>query len=315
MLIVVSASAENIHDVKKGDTLWDISSEYYGDSWQWPIIWKGNAQINNPDLIYPNEKLLIPGLPEGGEAIYMGGGLIKIEVPESFHTDRKQAIDADIAIESFDYERLNGFEVVLDIEPVIKIISTELQRDYVATNDEISIDGGINQGLEDGDTLVIYSKEKKLDNGQYVYACAGYAKVSKAGDDTSEAVIYKSFTSIGKGFYVVKSEEIKAEKPLGFVSAGVNDVSGKIIHNAEGHRFSAEGYYVIIDIGKESPIKPGDRFEIFSETNDNGLIKTDNVGTGQLVLISDHYSTMFIINSVMEIKKGDIVKLSKVSVF
>ena len=50
------------YTVKKGDTLWDISSAFLKDPFLWPFIWKANSAISNPDLIYPGNKLAIPSL-------------------------------------------------------------------------------------------------------------------------------------------------------------------------------------------------------------------------------------------------------------
>ncbi|MCE5300132.1 MAG: LysM peptidoglycan-binding domain-containing protein [Spirochaetia bacterium] len=46
--------------VKKGDTLWDVSSmsKIYSDSFQWPLLYKANRdQISDPDLIEVGQEL------------------------------------------------------------------------------------------------------------------------------------------------------------------------------------------------------------------------------------------------------------------
>ena len=45
--------------IKKGDTLWDISSTYYRNPWLYPKLAKAN-NIKNPDLIFAGAKLNIP---------------------------------------------------------------------------------------------------------------------------------------------------------------------------------------------------------------------------------------------------------------
>jgi len=50
------------YTIKQGDTLWDISNAFYKDPFLWPLLWKANPYITNPDLIYPGNKLAIPSL-------------------------------------------------------------------------------------------------------------------------------------------------------------------------------------------------------------------------------------------------------------
>src|SRR5690606_17540375 len=52
-----------LHVVRTGDTLWDISWYYFNDPWQWPRVWSYNAQISNPHWIYPGD--LVRLLPRG----------------------------------------------------------------------------------------------------------------------------------------------------------------------------------------------------------------------------------------------------------
>ncbi len=47
------------HTVVKGDTLWDLSESYLESPWLWPELWEQNDTIENPNLIYPGDVLLI----------------------------------------------------------------------------------------------------------------------------------------------------------------------------------------------------------------------------------------------------------------
>jgi len=57
--IRVKASYPRQYTVKKGDTLWDISSLFLQDPWYWPEIWQKNQQVKNPHLIFPGDVLTL----------------------------------------------------------------------------------------------------------------------------------------------------------------------------------------------------------------------------------------------------------------
>ncbi len=61
---LTAASRQEVSEyiIKQGDTLWDISNALFRDPFLWPFIWKANPSIDNPDLIYPGNKLVIPSL-------------------------------------------------------------------------------------------------------------------------------------------------------------------------------------------------------------------------------------------------------------
>lgn len=65
-----------MYRVRRGDNLWDISQQQLGDPSQWRRIWRYNNRrdviartgrgIPDPDLIYPDQRLLMPILPGMG---------------------------------------------------------------------------------------------------------------------------------------------------------------------------------------------------------------------------------------------------------
>ena len=57
--IRIRENASRHYTVKKGDTLWDISSQFLTDPWFWPEIWHKNKQVENPHLIYPGDVLTL----------------------------------------------------------------------------------------------------------------------------------------------------------------------------------------------------------------------------------------------------------------
>jgi nucleoid-associated protein YgaU len=54
--VCVSVGAQPLtHTVVKGDTLWDICDQYYGDEELWPKLWQMNPFITNPHLLKPGD--------------------------------------------------------------------------------------------------------------------------------------------------------------------------------------------------------------------------------------------------------------------
>ncbi|SEQ43111.1 LysM domain-containing protein [Hyunsoonleella jejuensis] len=60
---VADASVYHRHTVKSGETLGKIAKQYYGNPSKYQAIFKANSDIlKNPDLIYPDQELIIPNL-------------------------------------------------------------------------------------------------------------------------------------------------------------------------------------------------------------------------------------------------------------
>ena len=56
------ASETQYYEIQKGDSLWKIAQEFYGNGNKYPDIFEANKEvIKDPDLIFPGQKIRIPG--------------------------------------------------------------------------------------------------------------------------------------------------------------------------------------------------------------------------------------------------------------
>ncbi|MBD3422738.1 MAG: LysM peptidoglycan-binding domain-containing protein [Chitinivibrionales bacterium] len=53
--------------IKRWDTLWDLSHQFLADPFRWRDIWDINPHIANPDLIFPGDPLVLPGMQAAAE--------------------------------------------------------------------------------------------------------------------------------------------------------------------------------------------------------------------------------------------------------
>jgi hypothetical protein len=48
--------------VREGDTLWDITENFYEDPFLWPAVWGVNPHISNPHWIYPGDPIYLASI-------------------------------------------------------------------------------------------------------------------------------------------------------------------------------------------------------------------------------------------------------------
>lgn len=77
-VLKLKADAPQQYVVKKGDTLWDISTMYLNTPWRWPELWQWNPQIDDPDLIYPGDVLALQYDAQGNPRLVLKKGVKKL---------------------------------------------------------------------------------------------------------------------------------------------------------------------------------------------------------------------------------------------
>ena len=136
------------YTVKRGDTLWGISTRFLKNPWKWPELWGMNKdEIKNPHLIYPGEviildlsgatpRLRLEGVPDGGLSRWNG---YELQVTKLEPRVRSSALAAAIpTIAAKDLAPFLSRSLIVDPESVAlapKIVAGMESRVALSAND------------------------------------------------------------------------------------------------------------------------------------------------------------------------------------
>ena len=93
----LNPSAPMRYTVKRGDTLWGISSLFLRDPWLWPELWYVNPQVANPHRIYPGDTLVLAYRSDGQPQVRLEvAGEARLEAERLEPRLRSTAFDGSI---------------------------------------------------------------------------------------------------------------------------------------------------------------------------------------------------------------------------
>ena len=151
----LAPNAPDQHRVRRGDTLWDISSLFLKSPWRWPELWGMNLeQIRNPHLIYPGQLLVLERrggrallrLAEGGQ----GGDTVRLSPRTRVEALGDGALPTlqPHLIEPFLAEPLVVDATQLQLAP--RIVATQEHRVLLSRGDRAYVRGDAATPLLDG---------------------------------------------------------------------------------------------------------------------------------------------------------------------
>lgn len=316
VLTAVTAFAQSQEDkdyeVRKGDTLWSISSKEMSDPFSWPKIWKENPEIKNPDLIYPGQKIRLPQLYIQKEIIPMPAPppteravpaprikpeprVVKEEMPVKIKpAEKKYLVERDILISS-------GY-ISDSIESRGQVIGSPSEREVLGKVDYAYI--RTSGPVRTGDRFYVVRPAGKVKHPEtgammgYLIDVLGIARVVGKESGETKTEITASYSGIAVGDLLFDYYEI--DLPLQPENLRNPDIPGFIVATKERRISNGQPDIVYIDKGSKSGIMPGDIFAMTARAKFN----TPN-GLLQVISTKESTSTAIVRTSQKEVSVGD----------
>jgi hypothetical protein len=316
---VHSGPTPELHVVRKGDTLWDISFYYFNDAWQWPKVWSYNPQITNPHWIYPGD--LVRLLPRG-----MFAAQPDVQAPEERPSEVKPAdrLPAPAQRKSAGI-RQTAFVEKSDLEKSIVVEGAVDEKELLSIGDSVYLSYPANNPPKIGQRYSVYQPDNTVkhggkEHGAFVRVLGTLEVVSVKQDKKARGVIVEASQEIERGARV--GPLVKTFKNVPPVPPKV-DAQGTIVAMLTQDQLIGQGEVVFIDLGKGSGIEVGNRMFVVRRGDALPAQSKDTVGQddrrfparslGEVVIVEvgEKVSIGLVTLSVQEASTGDIVMMQK----
>ncbi|MBF7688760.1 LysM peptidoglycan-binding domain-containing protein [Acinetobacter rathckeae] len=321
--------APNVYVVKKGDTLWQIAGLFLQKPWLWPQIWVKNSHIKNPNLIYPNDRLLICkdqnntliGKDEGDGCTGVISRASALKTTEVLPRIRVQALsDAIPLIPLKDIQVWLNRATIVSAESIKNtptVVGAENGRLASAVGQKVYVSG---QGLEIGQRYAVYKTMQPylLQRQDRTTLNAGTELIQTASGivtDIQQGIasleLTKSFNEEVKQKDLVLPEQV-TQLPTTFTPTPASVMEkGRIIRIAGSMANASKHSVVTINLGTYQGIEAGQVFDI----TQNGLkhgdldkhvkqLPTEKVGQLMIFRTFNNVSYGYVLSSRTPIQLG-----------
>jgi len=304
-----------LHEVRTGDTLWEISDAYLGTPWVWPSVWKSNEEIENPHRIFPGDKLFVSPnemrkLTDAEAAAMLAGGQAPAALADGLDAGRA------VTPKSYRFPEIGtaGFVTAEQIRGAAAIVDSTVDRVWLGDHDSVII--GFGEGsVQVGDQFDIYRTTNTVDDPDtgvplgHATLALGWLEVTEVHPETSIALIRSSRGEIRRGDHLLTRVKPGAEIPIG----ARPDVSGRVVYTWADRIEMGSHDVVYLNRGESSGLAVGSPLEVFrpigsevDQAQQQRRQLPDHV-VARLLVVSTTPSTAtaVVTHSALEIEVGD----------
>lgn len=260
-----TSATPDFYVIQPGDTLWDISTRFMGDPYQWPQLWSYNEYITNPHWIYPGNKIYF-NLGDALSPPSAGIDLIQ-EVPY-------QPVRQEVAVNESDCDFPARFDdtrrgqvltsagllgVAKDFNARGRVVASTSGGTSLAEEDYVYLKLDDLDGVECGTLFSLYRKQpdrvRTADGVRYVYRVVSTVRVIRVDDNVATAKIRDSYSETYRGDIVGDMMPVDVTVD---VDPPESEVKARILARLTAEQELASTYEtVFLDVGTNDGVEVG----------------------------------------------------------
>jgi hypothetical protein len=234
------------HTVKRGDTLWSISGQYFRNPYHWPKLWSVNPQVQNPHWIYPGDRLR---LKDGG----MGPS-----------ADITRPLRPRTVPETTVFIREYGWVDDPELGDLGSVVGSPREAMMLSNEDDLYLEFDEDAKVELGKQFTLWKQVQTL-RGREAEASGelvkvfGTVRVDRYNPKTrmARARVIESLEVIERGLRV---GEVKRELLVVPPKRSERYNEARILTSLLPHAFFGQNQLVFLDRGSKDGVQPGQRF-------------------------------------------------------
>jgi hypothetical protein len=299
---IKTGTGQETHSVVKGDTLWDLSGEFYTNPFLWPVLWSRNPQVTNPHLIYPEDLINLKPVEQKKriiEKVIVKEVIKEIPVIEIVEIEPEPEVEVVVAVPEPEPEPVPELTISdLVDKNVLSSIGyfTYSQPEKLALvqggfeglillekGRYIYLDRGTEHGFQKGNQFSIVSieegfKSREITHSGYIVKVRGEVIIDEVlSDNQSVGVITEDYGEIMRGNLLVPKLEIDGNAKINSDAPNFEDM--RVIGIREGLVTAGERSIVYLNKGSEDGLKPGYRYTVFRKEYSGKHAKHDDMVT------------------------------------
>lgn len=254
--LTVGGELPDAHTVRHGDTLWGLSDTYFRNPYEWPRLWSYNAQIRNPNWIYPGDEVRLkpPGPGDAGAGAAGPAGAIGPKGTGQGMTlvDRRRQVPSDtVFLRDQGWVRDNSEDVWGEIT------GSSSDTMFLSNLNQVYVTLKKGHEVKVGQELTIFHTRTTAASGDIVQIL-GTVKVNQYDPDqhVARGQIIESLDVIERGARVgplVRSFSVTPPR------RNDADVTAHVLASVHPNEFFGQNQVVFIDKGASSGLAPGNR--------------------------------------------------------